>query len=59
MTILEEEITEEEVRAQQQELADRVGCSIAEVYQRMDAGEFHGTILASKLSMLRFLLGED
>lgn len=57
--IIEPEITEEEIRTQQKELADRQGCTVAEVYSRLDAGDFHGTILASKLHMLRFLLGED
>jgi hypothetical protein len=31
----------------------------SEAFRRLDAGEFRGSILEAKLSMLRFLLGED
>lgn len=30
-----------------------------EAFRRLDAGELRGSILEAKLSMLRFLLGED
>ncbi len=52
-------ITEAEIRSQQEELATRKGLTVSELYARLDAGSFRGTILESKLSMLRFMLGDD
>lgn len=59
MDIEQAEITEAEIRAQQGELAARKGVTVRELYARFDQGEFRGTILESKLSMLRFMLGEE
>jgi hypothetical protein len=53
------ELSEQQIRDQQRQLAARKGLGVAEAYARLDRGEFRGTILESELSMLRFLLGED
>lgn len=51
--------TEEEIRAKQEALAARKGMSVSKAYEALDRGDFHGTILESRLHMLRFLLGEE
>jgi hypothetical protein len=53
------ELSEQQIRDEQRQLAGRKGLSVRDAYARLDRGEFRGTILESKLSMLRFLLGED
>ena len=58
-TIFESEITEAEIRAEQESLAARKGCTVSELYDRDARGEYHGTILSTRLHMLRFLLGEE
>jgi hypothetical protein len=53
------EMTADDVRNEQQKLARRKGLTVRELYERFDVGEYRGTILESKLSMLRFMLGEE
>lgn len=54
------ELTEQELRDRAETLArTRLGVSAAEAFERLDRGELNGTILESKLSMLRFLLDDD
>lgn len=50
-------LTDEQIREEQRELAASARMTIAEAYAALDRGDFHGTILASKLKALRFLLG--
>lgn len=57
--IQEIEVSEEQLRGEQQQLAAKKGLSVGELYSRLGMGEYRGTILEAKLSMLRFLLGED
>jgi len=57
--VLQPTWTTEEIHEQQRALAARVGMSVDEAYAAMKRGEFHGTILESRLRMLAFLLGED
>jgi hypothetical protein len=57
--IEETEITEAEIRAEQQALASQKGITVKKLYSRMARGDYHGTILESRLHMLRFMLGED
>jgi hypothetical protein len=52
-------ITEEDIRTQQAQLAQRKGLTVGQLYARLDAGAYHGSILESKLTMLRFMLGDD
>ncbi len=58
MAIQDIELSAQDIRAQQEELARTVGLSVHDAYERMDAGAFRGTILESELHMLRFLLDE-
>lgn len=53
------EMTADDVRNEQQKLADRKGLTVRELYERCELGEYRGTILESKLSMLRFMLGDE
>ena len=53
------QLSEEDIREEQKRLAERVGMSVDAAYAKLDRGELRGTILESKLSMLRFLLSED
>lgn len=57
--IEEVEVSEDQLHAEQQQLAAKKGVTVGELYRRMELGEYRGTILEAKLSMLRFLLGED
>ena len=57
--ILQPELSEESIRAQQKELAAEKNLSVEEAYQAIDSGKFHGTIFAAELDMLRFLLDEE
>jgi hypothetical protein len=57
--IREVEVSEDELRREQREFAAKKQLTVGQLYERMDLGEYRGTILESKLSMLRFLLGED
>lgn len=58
MAIQDIELSAQDIRAQQEELARTVGLSVHDAYERMDAGAFRGSILESELHMLRFLLDE-
>lgn len=53
----EEQITKEQILAEQRRLAATKGLTVSELYERLGRGEFSGAILESKLSALRFLLG--
>lgn len=56
------EPTQSELREEVVRLArDNFGpdATAEEAFERLDRGEFRGSILESQLSMLRFLLGED
>ena len=60
--IEEVELSDEEIRAEQQRLAASMGLSVEAAYDvidREEGGDFRGTIVVSQLHMLRFLLGED
>lgn len=57
--IQEVEVSEDQLRAEQGQLAAKKGLTVGQLYERMDLGEYRGTILEAKLSMMRFLLGED
>lgn len=57
--ILQPEWTIEDILSQQEELAKRVNMTVTKVYEAIDRGDFHGTILQSRLHMLRFLLGDE
>lgn len=57
--IQEVELSEEQILGEQRRLAAGKGLTVGELYERADLGEFRGTILEAKLSMLRFLLGDD
>jgi hypothetical protein len=53
------ELTEEEIRKQADQLARQaLGLSGEEAWRRVQAGEFEGTLLASRLTQLHFLLDE-
>lgn len=57
MAIEDVELSAEDIRVQQQRLASAAGvASVDEAYRLLDDGELDGTILASELHMLRFLL---
>jgi hypothetical protein len=54
------EVTTEELRQQAERLAQEVlGVGCEEAFLRLDQGEYRGTIFASKMSSLRFLLQEN
>ena len=57
--IIETEITEEDILSEQLRLASLRGLTVSELYYQMGSGAFAGTILESKLHMLRFLLGDE
>jgi hypothetical protein len=57
--IQQPEWTEQDIRAQQRELAALKHLSVEDAYAALDRGEFHGTIFESELSMLRFMLDEE
>jgi hypothetical protein len=59
VNVIEIEITEAEIRAAQEAIAARYGMTVAEAYAALKEEPLRGTIAASHLSMLRFLLGED
>ncbi len=52
-------LTDEDIRQEQQEVADKLGVSIEEAYKMMDNGELKGTIKEAQLHMLRFLTEGD
>lgn len=57
-----DEPTQSELRAEVERLArENFGpnATADEAFERLDRGEFRGSILDSQLSMLRFLLGEE
>ena len=56
MPIEEIDLSEHDLRDRMAALASKAGLSVDQAYQRLDRGEFRGTILESKLSSLRFLL---
>jgi predicted transcriptional regulator len=58
-TIEEIEVTESTIREHQLKLAESKGLTVKEIYACLDRGDYQGTILASKLHSLRFLLGDD
>ena len=52
--------TNEDLLQEADDLALRVGCaSRVELFERCDRGDFAGSILESKVAMIRFLLAED
>jgi len=53
------EVREDELRAEREGLAERVGMTVAEVNAALERGDFKGTILESKWKSIAFLLGED
>lgn len=50
------ELTTEELVSEADDLARRVGLTRAEAFERLDAGEYRGTIFESKMAAIRFLL---
>ena len=52
-------MTEDEIRQMAESLAQQeLGVSLDEAWRRICDGQYEGTILASKLHQLKFLLGE-
>ena len=57
MTVQEVTLTEQDIHERMSALAEKVGLSSAdELRTRVANGDFHGTILESKVSSLVFLL---
>jgi hypothetical protein len=54
--VIEVEYTAEELRAKQEAVARDLGLTVAELYERVDAGAYDGKIIEAELHMLRFLL---
>lgn len=51
------ELTADQLRAEATEIArTALGCGLVEAYERLDRGMYRGTLAASRLSALRWLL---